>query len=217
MMKLKQLESLLSNVNGFQTPKIALEQYPTSAHLAARLMHTAAASGDIYDCHVLDLGCGTGMLAIAAVFLGGESVVGVEIDADALHVAFQNFDVLEVDVDLLQMDARTVAQQLQGSFFDTIITNPPFGTRDKGADVRFLESAIQLKPKVIYSLHKTSTREFLRRKAEKEWNVNFEVLAILKFDIPKMYAFHTKQVVDVQVDLLRLTLKKEQEGIQKSD
>ncbi|KAJ0638198.1 hypothetical protein HanOQP8_Chr17g0682561 [Helianthus annuus] len=39
-MKLKQLESLLGNLQQFQNPKIELEQYPTGAHIASRMLYT---------------------------------------------------------------------------------------------------------------------------------------------------------------------------------
>lgn len=43
--------------------------------------------------------------------------------------------------------------------FDTVIMNPPFGTKkNAGVDIQFLKTAISLARKVVYSLHKTSTR-----------------------------------------------------------
>jgi predicted RNA methylase len=41
-MKLRYLETALSEVDVFEEPKIELEQVPTSAHIAARMIHTAA-------------------------------------------------------------------------------------------------------------------------------------------------------------------------------
>jgi len=47
-MKLKQLESILSTVNyKFETPRIELEQYPTSPHLAASVCLAAYGRGDL--------------------------------------------------------------------------------------------------------------------------------------------------------------------------
>ena len=66
-MKLKELNSLLQEVKPFDTQlqKVELEQYPTEAHLAARLVFTAATSfDDVEDKVVVDLGTGTGMLGI---------------------------------------------------------------------------------------------------------------------------------------------------------
>lgn len=71
-MKLKQLESALSNLkSSFPSPNIQLEQYPTSAHLAAAIALTAYKKGDVRidkisgGCRICDLGCGTGMLSLA--------------------------------------------------------------------------------------------------------------------------------------------------------
>ncbi len=75
MMKLRQLESLLEDVDVFDAPNFALEQYPTSAHIAARILHTAHGLGDVEDNVVVDLGCGGGVLAIAAQLMGAPHVV----------------------------------------------------------------------------------------------------------------------------------------------
>ena len=44
-MKLKQLESLLQDVEPFREPDQMLEQYPTGAHLASRVVAEAHAHG----------------------------------------------------------------------------------------------------------------------------------------------------------------------------
>jgi predicted RNA methylase len=70
-MKLKQLVALLQEVTDFEEPKIHLEQYKTTADIAAHMLYTIANTyGDIEDKLVADLGCGTGILGIAAAVLG---------------------------------------------------------------------------------------------------------------------------------------------------
>lgn len=88
--------------------------------------------------------------------------------------------------------------------FDTVITNPPFGTRTTGADSAFLKAALNITTAEgrIYSLHKSSTRLHFIRLAE-GWGVGCELVAQLRFDIPAMYEFHRQESVDVAVDLLR--------------
>lgn len=67
-MKLRYLESALSEVDVFDDPKIELEQVPTSPHIAARMIHAAAeVYGDIEDKLVGDFGVGTGMLRLVHV------------------------------------------------------------------------------------------------------------------------------------------------------
>lgn len=61
-MKLKQLESMLSDIDPFEHPKVDLEQVCTSAHIAARMIFTAANTyEDIEGCNIGDFGCGPGM------------------------------------------------------------------------------------------------------------------------------------------------------------
>lgn len=77
----------------------------TSAHLAARMVYTAEFEfGDIEDRNVLDLGCGTGMLGIAASILGAGSVTGLDVDAGALRAAAENADCMDVDMELVCCD-----------------------------------------------------------------------------------------------------------------
>ena len=90
--------------------------------------------------------------------------------------------------------------------FDTVLMNPPFGTRRQGIDVAFLRSALSLCTQngVVYSLHKSSTRAHLAHLAE-TWGVGCALVAELKFDIPATYAFHKADSLDVDVDLLRFS------------
>jgi predicted RNA methylase len=87
---------------------------------------------------------------------------------------------------------------------DTVITNPPFGTKNnEGIDVQFLRTAIRLARRAVYSFHKTSTRPYLI-KLLGSWGLNVEVVAEMKFDIQNMYRFHKQKVKDVDVDLIRV-------------
>ena len=75
--------------------------------------------------------------------------------------------------------------------------------RIAGIDIRFVECALSAAP-VVYSLHKSSTREFIQRKGV-ALGATVDVLAKLRFDLPKMYRFHQKQSLDVQVDFIKFT------------
>lgn len=185
------LEADLAEIPGFESPKIALEQYATSPHLAAQCMNAALNLGDI-DGSILDLGCGTGRLGYACSWLGADYVLGVDIDAEPLKVASEYLDVLQADV--VDLDIHK---------FDTCVTNPPFGTRNKGVDVAFVKTALRHARRAVYSLHKTATREYMLKK---DWGVPVKVIAELRFDLPRNYAFHTKATTDIQVDLLRFDL-----------
>lgn len=77
----------------------------TSAHLAARMAYTAEFEfGDIEDRTVLDLGCGTGMLGIAAGMLGASAVVGLDMSEVGLAAALENAKKMDVELDLVRCD-----------------------------------------------------------------------------------------------------------------
>lgn len=203
-MKLKNLEQCLQDLDGFEKPKVKLEQYETRPHIAARLVHTIQSTyDDIEGKVVADLGCGTGSLSIGAALLGASLVVGFDIDPDALAIYKQN--VTEFELDNVDAVCCNVSDYLNCEFakkFDTVIMNPPFGTSTKGADMEFLKIALMLASGSVYSLHKSSTRQHVLKKAE-QFGAKAKVLAELRFDLPATYKFHKKDSIDIQVDFIR--------------
>ncbi|XP_021906186.1 methyltransferase-like protein 5 isoform X2 [Carica papaya] len=163
--------------------------------------------GDISSKVVADFGCGCGSLGAAAALLGAEQVIGFDIDSESLELASLNADELELDMSFVQCDIKHLA--LRGQIVDTVIMNPPFGTRKKGADMEFLFVALKVASGAVYSLHKSSTREHVKRTALREFNASSaEVLCELRFDIPQLYKFHKKREMDVAVDLWRFVPKR---------
>ena len=84
-----------------QTPEIIIRIDPgmafgTGTHETTRLclreLQNYLKPGD----QVLDLGCGSGILGIAAMKLGASSVINVDIDEQAVAVAEENFEINEV-------------------------------------------------------------------------------------------------------------------------
>jgi predicted RNA methylase len=112
MATLKDLEYSLSRLTKtlpFPNPTIALEQYPTDVHLAARLAYIACVNGDITDgqdgedggddqrqtCTTLDLGCGTGILGIASLEAGSDHCTFFDVDQSALEVCMSNAELMK--------------------------------------------------------------------------------------------------------------------------
>lgn len=90
--KLKILEEFLQGVDGFEKPKILLEQYVTPSHIASVMLYTIQTKyNDIENKLVADLGAGCGMLSIGSFLLGAQHTIGFDIDPDALNVSFANF------------------------------------------------------------------------------------------------------------------------------
>lgn len=67
--------------------------------------------------NVLDYGCGSGILAIAAKKLGAEVVVGVDIDSQA--IISSHYNAQQNNVDISFYDANTFAHQT----FDVVVAN----------------------------------------------------------------------------------------------
>lgn len=132
--------------------------------------------------------------------------IGFDVDPSAIKLSVQNAtdrNVLDrcnfVLCNIKNIDA------VRPKRFDTVIMNPPFGTRDKGTDLIFLKSAINLACHAVYSLHKTSTRKKVLNIAQK-WGTIPKVIAELRFNLPPTYSFHTQDSVDIQVDLIRFEI-----------
>lgn len=211
-MKLKDLEMLLQRVEGFQSPKLKYEQYETGHHIGARMLFAMDSFGDIDQKTILDLGIGCGRLGIGCALLGAPFVLGVDIDPDALAQCAANCQRLRDEdeeeclsaIDLLCADVND--DQLWprfGQTFQVAVMNPPFGTKhNKGIDMVFLKRALDLATEAVYSLHKSSTRDHIFKRA-KDWNVKPEIVAQLRYDLPKTYRFHKKQSKDIEVDFYR--------------
>lgn len=113
---------------------------------------------DICERSVGDFGSGPGMLSIASSLMGTYTVTGFEVDADAIETCWVNLQKMEVgNVDVIQTDVQSINLS---TAFDTVVMNPPFGTRNAGIDSAFVLKGMK-NANVVYSLHKTSTREVL--------------------------------------------------------
>ncbi|XP_078183559.1 rRNA N(6)-adenosine-methyltransferase METTL5 isoform X6 [Callithrix jacchus] len=160
-LRLKELESRLQQVDEFEKPKLLLEQYPTRPHIAACMLYTIHNTyDDIENKVIADLGCGCGVLSIGSAMLGAGLCVGFDIDEDALEIFNRNVEEFELtNIDMIQCDVCLLSNRMSKSF-DTVIMNPPFGTKNnKGTDMTFLKTALEMARTAVYSLHKSSTRE----------------------------------------------------------
>ena len=186
---------------------LELEQYATPPHIATYVLHSVQEMyGDIQDKVVADLGCGCGVLAIGCALLGARRVIGIDKDERAVEIARQNAAILwdQESIQFLQGDVLDVRVTDKGwSEVDTVIMNPPFGTKmNEGIDMLFVEKALELSSKV-YSLHKSSTREYWKNKAAEKLKCRVEPLLQVKFNIDRSFKFHRKDSCDIDVDLLQ--------------
>jgi predicted RNA methylase len=148
------------------------------------------------------------MLSVGAAILGAAHVVGLEIDEAAIRIFRENVEGFELtNIDCVQCDVVQSCEALFGEEkkFDTVLMNPPFGTKQNaGIDMKFLKAGLKLARNAVYSLHKTSTREHIKKKAI-EWKAKAVVVAQLRYNLPQTYKFHKKSTVDIEVDLWRFS------------
>ncbi|NLE06235.1 MAG: methyltransferase domain-containing protein [Crenarchaeota archaeon] len=212
------LERFLSKINPHPSPSAKLEQYTTPESVAATILHLATYTyDDVQNKKIVDLGCGTGRLSLAAAFLGATSVVGIDIDKLAIENAIKNSQSTNLTgfVDWIIGDIEAIS-----GTFDTVIQNPPFGVQKHAADRRFLKKALQV-ANTVYSIHnhplddkqlakKISSSNgqllqvlpsfFLKRLIEENGGY-IEAVYALPFSIPHMFEFHTKAKHEVIIDL----------------
>jgi len=198
-LKKRHLAILLSQLAPNPRPRLRWEGYNIDAESAAEMVYAAFLHGDIKGRRVVDLGCGSGILGIAASLLGATQVLGIDIDKRAIETAVFNAEKTGVNIDLVAGDIECIVGN-----FDTVLMNPPFGTWRRGADVRFLKKALEIS-NVIYSLHKQSdsVRLFLREKVP-EMGGKIDWLREINLTVGRTYPFHRKRIYRVAADLYRI-------------
>ncbi|MEM2875527.1 MAG: METTL5 family protein [Candidatus Bathyarchaeia archaeon] len=209
---------VISKVPINPNPKVSLEQYTIPPEVAAEILYIAGyVNDDLIGKKVLDLGCGTGRLAIGAAYLGASEVTGIDIDREAVEIA---------KIASKELGLNGVTEWVAGDLYairgdyHTVVQNPPFGVQRKGADRLFIKRALELGNRV-YSLHKDVDRErdlikklsrtrglvtpvspsrFLERFIEKNGG-EVEVVYAMLMRIPHLFTFHRKFKHEFIVDL----------------
>lgn len=198
LIRKRDLEIILQSIPAHPTPKIELEQYTIPANLAADILyHACYRYGDIQDRSVIELGSGTGRLALGAMLLGAESVLGIDVDIESVQLAQLNSRKLKLRTDWLLSDIGCVH-----GHFDTVLMNPPFGTKQQHNDIRFLTVALNL-GKVIYTIHKSATTSYLETWLQ-ERNATSEKLMETSMPIEHQFTFHRKRRYYVKVQVFRI-------------
>ncbi|MHA1636955.1 MAG: METTL5 family protein [Candidatus Thorarchaeota archaeon] len=203
-MRLRDLEIQLQSLERITDHKVSLESYPTPANIAATIIFAAEMEhGDIVGKTVCDLGCGDGIFAIGAALLGANRVIGIDLYSKALKAAKRNSTRLgtEGTVNLVLGDVSSLTF---GEHVDTVVSNPPFGVKKRGADIGFLKTAIS-SAQVIYSIHLAGekNRLYLKRIIERLGGTVTQI-ETFEFPIPKIYEFHRKAKHLTRVDLYRI-------------
>ncbi|PSP93928.1 RNA methyltransferase [Halobacteriales archaeon QS_4_62_28] len=199
------LAQQLGVVAGFDNPRAPLEQYRTPPELAAHLVHLADLRGDIADRTIVDLGCGTGMLALGAALRGPERTVGLDIDPDPLQTARENERKVasSTSVSWVRGDASQAPLSTDRAK-TTVVMNPPFGaqSRNEHADREFLATTAAIAD-VSYSIHNEGSQEFVGSFAEDNGGTVTDSY-LTEFEIPRQFDHHDDDSRAVAAEVYRI-------------
>jgi ribosomal protein L11 methyltransferase len=158
--------------------------FGTGHHATTRLCTSLLQQAELAGRRVLDVGTGSGVLAIVAARLGADRVLGIDDDADALESARENLDLnglggeaasdAPASVELRQCDFRDIAD----AAFDVVTANLTGGLLLKGADTllaavapagRLILSGITLEEEAAVRSRFEATLPLLARVEEDGW------------------------------------------------
>src|SRR3989344_1389459 len=197
------LAIILSGLEGFESPKVRQEQYPTDSEVAASVLWSAYLLGDIEGEGIADLGCGTGILGIGALLLGADKVVFIDSDKNALETAKNSISKLKSEgysIGKAEFKCQDISD-IRNLKAEVVIQNPPFGTKKRHADISFLEKALATAP-IVYSFHKSESKGFLERFSAGK---GFKITHIwgFKFPLKAAFSFHRRQIHRIDASCFR--------------
>lgn len=171
-----ELEAALGDVRGFERADAGLEQYMTGADVAAATVFTMEERyGDVTHGVISDFGCGTGMLTTAVALRGAPFIIAVDADHTALLRARDNVDdIVEMPIVDFVLTDVLLGDFIRPKAIDVVLMNPPFGTKRPGADLSFLARGARASSRAVYSMHKSTTREYMASKSS-SWGTTPEV------------------------------------------
>ena len=188
----------LSKLKGFKTPKVWAEQYLTDSETAASMLWKVYMDGSIAGKEIADLGAGTGILGLGAALLGAKKAFLVENDPETLEVCRENLGFLKSE-GLMARGAKIVASDINDFHekVDTVVENPPFGTKVRHADRDFLKKAFEIADN-IYSLHKSESADFIKSFSTENQFILKEVIPF-SYPLKATHKFHEKKIKRIEV------------------
>jgi len=176
---------ILQKSPDFKNPKPELEQYSTPIDITLEIIKHANSLGHLSG-KVVDLGCGTGRLAIGAAILGAD-ITGYEIDEEALKQAKNYSKKHDLNITWSNKAIENIEEK-----YDTVLMNPPFGSQRPGADRIFLEKALEISDN-IWSIHMAETKKFVEEFVELN---SGKIVSAYEFNFPlkRTMPFHTKNI-----------------------
>jgi len=194
-MRRSELVRRLATVPPPTAPRSELEQVVTPPEAAAELLEQALGAGDLEGRTVVDLGAGTGRLAIGAALLGARSVTAVELDPAAVAIARAGASRAKTTIEFAVGDVADWRRPAE-----LVVMNPPFGAQRAHADRPFWDTAFRLAERAVYAFALADSRTFIARRAVA---ARAHVLATrpIAWELPRTFPHHTRRRVALAVDL----------------
>lgn len=96
--------------------------FGTGTHETTRLCLEALENHITNDTHILDVGCGSGILSVAGMLFGAKDVIGVDIDKLAVKVAIENGKLNGFEYPAYNMIVGNLIDRVSGTF-DVVTAN----------------------------------------------------------------------------------------------
>ncbi len=198
----RDLELVLSKLKGFSKPSFMLEQYATPSSIAADWIWSMALKGEVAGKEILDAGCGPGILGIGLLLMGARKIYFLDKDEEIMKICMENYGLVKEEYEIGEAEFILEDVSMFDHEVEIVVENPPFGTKEKHSDKKFLEKAFSVAP-VIYSMHKWNTAEFVEAVSA---DFGFKITAVFKYEFPikATFKFHQKPVKMVEVGLWRM-------------
>ena len=144
--------------------------FGTGHHQTTQLMCAAMFETDLKNKHVLDMGCGTGVLAILAKKLGAKTILAIDIDEWSVENSIENCAVNNAkEIVLKKGDVQLLKEEAP---FDIILAN--INKNILKADIPHYSSKIKPGGKLFLSGFFTTDVEELKKVAAKN-NLQFSL------------------------------------------
>jgi len=97
--------------------------FGTGHHETTRLMLAMLSTENFQDQFILDAGTGTGVLAMAAIKLGGKKVVAFDIDEWSTKNGIENRKINQISDDMIEFRTGNFDETIREEIFDGILAN----------------------------------------------------------------------------------------------
>jgi putative methylase len=193
----------LERVPAPTAPRADLEQAVTPSEAAADLLFAAVRLDDLPSRSVVDLGCGTGRLAIGAALLGAAPVTGVDVDPQLVLIARRAAEAAGATVRFEVGDVATFEDEPA----DVVLMNPPFGAQRRHADRPFWEASFRLARRTVHAFALRDSRTFIAH-----WAVARKAQILenepVHWELARTFPHHTRDRIRLPVDRWAITLER---------